>query len=333
MRIAVVTRPRDPISLRIYQQNVTSELEKVGVTLVRVSENGSIPNRCDLIWDPGLGMRRIPDVLRTADIPVVVTVHGVRVFSIPEKELHSRERRMKQLLIDDWKSFKEKVDAIVTVSKYGAEEVCSAFDITPDKVCPIYHGVNQQIFHPNGEKPIQKTPYFLHVAQYQPLKNSPRLFVAYSKLPVSKRPNLMAILPGFSEDITRWKIPGLHIITKEILPLELAKWYRGALGFMFPSIRETFGLPILEAMACGCPVLTSNQTGCAEISGDAALKVNPKSISEMQKEMKRLIEETQLREQLATKGINHAARFSWKKSGEEHLKLFKKVIINSSKYM
>lgn len=329
MRIAIVTRPKDPISLRVYQQNIISELKKVGVTFINIPQNGKIPTGCDLVWDPGLGMRRVPEVLTGSKLPVVVTVHGVRVFYFPEKDLNYREKRVKQMLTNDWKSFKNQASAIITVSNYGAEEVCSAFDISSNKVYPIYHGVNQQIFHPQGEKRKHSNQYFLHVAQYQPLKNSVRLFAAYSKLLPTERPNLIAIVPGFSDDLSKWKIPGLYIINKEVSPLELAKWYRGAIGFLFPSIRETFGLPILEAMACGCPVITSNKTGCAEISGSVAIQVDPLSISDIHLAMKTLAEDKNLRDKLSLEGINHAKGFHWKRSGDEHFKLFAKIIKDS----
>jgi glycosyltransferase involved in cell wall biosynthesis len=323
-----VTRQGDPISLQIYQQNIIQELTLSGIQVFKISQTGPIPAKCDLVWDPGLGMRRIPEIFKNSQLPMVATVHGIRVFSIRDNELSSFDKRIKQLLTYDWNWFKNRVSAIITVSNYGANELSSAINIPLNQIYPIYHGVNHNIFHPNGEKFKHSKPYFLHVAQYQPLKNSERIFSAYSMLPTNNRPDFIAVLPGFNKNNKTLNIAGLHLIVKKIPSEQLAMMYRGALGFLFPSIRETFGLPILEAMACGCPVVTSNKTGCAEISEGASLQVNPESTNEIYLSMKNLIENISLQKKLSEEGMIHVEKFSWKKSGEEHINLFNKVIEN-----
>jgi glycosyltransferase involved in cell wall biosynthesis len=103
---------------------------------------------------------------------------------------------------------------------------------------------------------------------------------------------------------------------------ELVTYYKRAVGFIFPSLHESFGMPILEAMACGCPVITSNTTACKEVAGDAALLVNPYSVDEITSAMERLVEDSALRRSLREKGIKRASMFTWKKSAQEHLKVF-----------
>lgn len=95
---------------------------------------------------------------------------------------------------------------------------------------------------------------------------------------------------------------------------------------MFPSLHETFGMPILEAMACGCPVITSNVTACPEVAGDAALLVNPRSVDEIANAMRRLMEEQELRETLWERGLKRALQFTWRKSAKKHLEVFEKVL-------
>jgi glycosyltransferase involved in cell wall biosynthesis len=109
---------------------------------------------------------------------------------------------------------------------------------------------------------------------------------------------------------------------------QIAALYQNALGFVFPSLHETFGMPIIEAMACGCPVITSTHPGCAEIAGDAALLVNPYSVSELTNVMQQLIFNCDLRKTIRNKGIEHAEQFTWPKSAELHLEVFTEIMSN-----
>lgn len=329
VKLAVFFRQADHISLNIYRENIIQELRRIGVDIVSFTETDSLPAQYDLLWDPGLGMRRIPKKLRDARAPVIATVHGVRVFSLPMSELtwNWKEKYqlllLKMLLIYDWHWFRKKVSAIISVSIFGADELFHAFNIPRNILHPIYHGINQAIFTVNGEKKNKDKPYLLNISRYRPIKNVDRLLSAYQKLSVSCRPGLVLILPGYKGDMN---IKGVRLIKNSLPHEELAKWYRGALGFVLPSLRESFGMPILEAMACGCPVITSHNTGCAEIAGNAALLVNPRSVDDISDKMNHLIGDEALRKSLRQKGMLRAQKFTWEKSAEEHLKVFEKVL-------
>ena len=106
---------------------------------------------------------------------------------------------------------------------------------------------------------------------------------------------------------------------------ELATWYRGALAFLFPSLHETFGMPILEAMACGCPVLTSNTTACPEVAGQAALLIDPRDEKALRDGLERLIFDESLRNKLAKLGLAHAARFDWQTGADRHIEVLRQV--------
>ncbi len=141
-------------------------------------------------------------------------------------------------------------------------------------------------------------------------------------LPKGNRPDLIAILPGFNKKI---EIEGVTVINKEVRQDKLAEFYRGAIGFIFPSLHETFGLPIIEAMACGCPVITSNITACPEIAGDAAMLVSPRNVKEISNAMRTLAGDESVRADLRRKGIIRAEMFSWDKCAKEHLEIFEKA--------
>ena len=109
----------------------------------------------------------------------------------------------------------------------------------------------------------------------------------------------------------------------------LVKYYQDAIGFVFPSLHETFGMPIVEAMASGCPVITSSTTACSEVAGNAALLVDPRSVDEISSAMKKLVMDIGLRQSLAEKGLKRASQFTWKKCAEEHLNVFERALSNA----
>jgi glycosyltransferase involved in cell wall biosynthesis len=98
------------------------------------------------------------------------------------------------------------------------------------------------------------------------------------------------------------------------------------MAFVFPSLHETFGLPILEAMSCGCPVISSDQTACPEIVGDAGLLVDPRSVAQIRKAMQTIIEDVELRRELADRGLRRANSFTWRESARQHIDVFSRFV-------
>jgi len=223
-----------------------------------------------------------------------------------------------------WEKFRDKVAAIIAVSQYGAREVTAAFGINSLIVFPIYHGTDHETFRPEGSVHTMRRPYFLTVGEYAPIKNFDRVYEAYRRLTYPEPPYLAMVMPGYTGSAIHGK--GVVIIKRRLDHDELASWYRGALGLIFPSLRETFGLPILEAMSCGCPVITSHGTGCLEVAGDAAILVDPRSVDQITGSMARLIEDAEFRNTLRLKGIARAQQFTWGKSAQEHVRVFDLVL-------
>ncbi len=329
MKIGIFYPTNLPFSVCNYIENVVRELEQFGIDTVFIVETELLPEEVDLYWDPrAMGGATPYEKLLSTKKPLVVTVHGVRPFTLPAREYYSS---LKSAIIGklynlkniyQWRRFRHYCAAIITVSSYAKGEIQKYLGLDGEKMFPIHHGVDLKTFKPNNENNSHQT-YFLHVSQYQPAKNVDRIIEAYARLPRNK-PQLVAVVSGYSK---RESLPsGVKLIRTPVSQKELVSLYQKATAFVFPSLHEGFGMPILEAMACGCPVITSNVTACPEIAGDAALLVNPRSVDEIAEAMKLLLEDEHLRQELREKGLARAQQFTWRKSAEKHLEVFEKVL-------
>lgn len=331
MKVAILTRERDPLSLRHYRENIVRELNRLGVLILPFSPKGSLPNRCDLIWDPGLGSRPIPRILAAGTCPVLVTVHGLGVLLRTTEEDRSStlrqrwRRRVNRIrLLYDWRWLRRNLAAVICVSDFCADETMRVLDLPSALVRRVYHGVDFGIFKPEGKRKASQRPYMLHVSGNNRMKNVQRMLAAYAQLPEDRRPDFVLIRPGCENN--RRDISHMRLIDSPLSQATLAEWYRGAMAFVLPSLRETFGMPILEAMACGCPVITSNNSGCSEVAGEAALLVDPRSIDEIAEAMQQLVDDDAKRQALRSRGLARARKFSWQESAQEHAKVFRDVV-------
>lgn len=311
-----------------YAGYIRAELSAAGVEFVTYSIRDPLPTDVDLYWDfRSLGGNPPYRPLRNATKPVVVTVHDAAPFSMalkdiyPDFRLRQRNRVRIYRRMWHWREFHD-IAAIITVSRFAEDEIKRHLNLRNYPVFPIYHGVNHELFRP-AEPVAGEKPYLLHISHYQPLKNVDRIIAAYRGIQIPEKPDLVLVVPGYEGES---KESGVRLITKIQTPAEIAKFYQGAMGFIFPSLRESSPMEIYEALACGCPIITSNNSGCKEISGNAALLVDPLSIREIQDAMTTLIESGQVRSDLRAKGLERASKFSWKTCAEEHYKVFSRVI-------
>lgn len=326
MVVAVYIRKSDPISFERYRENITFQLEKLGHRFLPFLKGQTIPS-ADLVWDPGVGGSRIPNLgLFGHHMPVVLTCHGAAPFVLSAKE---KWTSWKGAVIESafmvaaklvWRQVRRRAAGIIAVSAYGADEITSVFHLPPGRVHNIYHGIDHDVFCPLGERQSNNgRPYLLCVAQSQPKKNVERIVAAYKSLSGPSKPDLILLLPGFKR---RLDFPGIKLLAERRNPREIAAWYRGAIGLVFPSLHETFGFPIVEAMACGCPVITSNAAACGEIAGQAALLVDPRDVHDITKAMGTLLGSEGLRAQLRQKGLEWAKRYTWELSAAKHIAAF-----------
>ncbi|UCH62905.1 MAG: glycosyltransferase family 4 protein [Fidelibacterota bacterium] len=330
MRLGILTRDEPVFSLQVYRQNLTREFAALGIEIISIPVDDPRFIESDVVWDPGLISARFPHPkLRQCHKPVVVTVHGLAAHTLSVREYFPDPveaiigQTFHQQVAAEWQWFSEKVSRVIAVSRYGADEVSSIFGLPQEKVVAIYHGIDHDVFNVQGEKKTAERPYILQIAQFAPKKNLDRVLDAYAQLPESGRPDLVVVLPNYEGADP--EIKGVRIIREGLTQEELACWYRGALGFIFPSIHETFGMPVLEAMACGCPVISADVTAIPELAGDATILINPRSVEEITSGIQRLVKDRALQRRLREKGLERAHLFTWEKTAREHLDVFESV--------
>ncbi len=211
---------------------------------------------------------------------------------------------------------------IICNSQATAEDIINFYQIPARKITTILLGYDREHFHPAQEKSPEKQPYFLYLGRHDPYKNLHRLIASFAEIP--NRGEYQLWLAG---PVDRRYTPLLQTqvaelgITQQIKFLnyvsyhELPKIIHGAIALVFPTLWEGFGLPVLEAMACGTPVITSNLSSLPEVAGEAAILINPYNITEITAAMQMIAEDLQMRSHLSTQGINRASQFSWEKTG------------------
>ena len=269
----------------------------------------------------------------------VCTVHDMTIKAYPET-VRLSSRFMMHLNL---KSTCKRADKIITSSEFSKKEIMKYMNVSADKICVLYSGVDLNVYQPCTDVErisfIKKKygvvgEYFLYLGTLEPRKNIERLIKAYAlatkkinnvpKLVIAGRKGWMykEIFQTVEQEKLTESVIFTGYIEKEEAPILLS----GAMAFLFPSLYEGFGMPPLEAMACGTPVITSNCASLPEVVGDAALLVNPYSVEEISHAMKTICEEQNLRNNLAVAGRKRALLFTWDKLGEQLYQIYKEVV-------
>ena len=329
MRLGVWYRENLPFSLKRYTDEVLNNIDTSDVRVVLCENFADLPDDIDLIWHPVLsGMWPPESELYSRKEPVIATCHGVRHFIIDESDVYNEEQllqmeQQKLTAIIEWSKFKWRVSRVIAVSHLALNEISSIYNLPKSLCSVIYHGVNHEIYQPKPERRLLKQPYLLCVAQYQYVKNIDRLIEAFKTSDIPEEVRLYLHLPGYNGPIEHDRI---DVSNTPLDEETLASLYKNALGFVFPTIHESFGLPVIEAMASGCPVITSKGTGTEEISGGAALLVDPFSITEIREKIEALVLNEKIQNDHRLLGLSQAKKFHWRISANQHLELFHQVI-------
>lgn len=242
-------------------------------------------------------------------IPFIFTMHDLNHIDRPENS--SLLKRMYYALV--LRSACRRAEAVLTVSEYSKTRICNWSGISSDKVINVGNGVSNYF----GLHAVPYTPgypYLLCVGNRKGHKNEARVLEAFARVSVGSPYRLLFTGASWLElqkQVNRLGVSKSVIFTGRVDDEKLAGLYRGARMLVFPSLYEGFGLPILEAFACGTPTLTSNVTAMPEVAGDAALLVNPESIDEIAGAMRRLMHDEVLRASLIKKGLARVKSFTW----------------------
>ena len=269
----------------------------------------------------------------------VVTVHDMVCKAFPET-VRGRTKAMLDLgLVPSMK----RADAIVTDSEFSRSEIIKYFPQFEEKIHVVPCGVDRRRFHPVGSKEkiaeVRKKHhiaenYFLYLGTLEPRKNLVRLIDAYADYARSYDAPAQLVLAGgkgwmYDEIFARVEslsLQGKVIFTQYIAEEDLCALMSGALAFTFPSIYEGFGMPPLEAMACGTPVLVSDAASLPEVTGESAVIVKAEDVSSITQGLCTLHEDDKLRERLRIEGYNRAMGFSWEHSAALLYDVYKELL-------
>jgi Glycosyltransferase len=202
---------------------------------------------------------------------------------------------------------------VLTVSEFSRQRIIEWAGVAPQQVVCVGNGVDES-FCPEGERHDPGFGYLLMVSNRRAHKNEERALAAFAKARID--PTIHLLLTGLPSDalkaqIARLGLRGRVVFLGRVEDAQLPALYRGAMGLLFPSLYEGFGLPVLEAMACGIPVLTSTVAALPEVAGDAALLVDPYDVDAMAEGIERLLLDDTLRARLYQAGPRRAAMFQW----------------------
>jgi glycosyltransferase involved in cell wall biosynthesis len=293
---------------------------------VRALGNGNfvvrsrVPRNAEVIWHPANG------TFFPSRAPSVATIHDAVPFRYPDRDPKRREHAQRPFLRSA-----STARRVIAVSEFGRSELHALLGVPPERIEVILHGI-EPTFAPGAAQPLplslQGRRFLLFVGDpiREPRKNFDLLYEAYRRAwPLFDGP-LLAIagprapeLPGvvhvgnLGDDLTA---PGNDA---------LRACYRGAIALTLASYHETFGMPMLEAMACGTPVVASRASSLPEIGGEAALYAPADDAREWAASLRRIVDDEELAQRLRGAGLERAKVFSWDRSAERHVALFRSV--------
>lgn len=270
----------------------------------------------------------------------VSTIHDVKPLLFPAL---AQRRNMNSLVEDVIVGDKwSRIDHVVTDSQCSKRDIMTHLKVPENRLTVVYPGIDPERFRPTplsnplpmGERGgVRGRPYVLSVAGADPTKNVETLVEAFGRLPQPVRDAYDLVLVGdfrrrpelreraaFLGVEKQTRFPG--VVDDD----QLIELYRQAALFVFPSRYEGFGLPVLEAMACGCPVISSNASSLPEVTGDAALLVDPLDADGLVKAMQRVLSDQDLSRELRARGPARAEQFSWDRTAREMVAVYKKVV-------
>jgi glycosyltransferase involved in cell wall biosynthesis len=271
--------------------------------------------------------------------PLVATIHDLAPFHVPKK--YDWKRMFYGRVVVRWLARRQ--DRIIAVSHNTAADITKFFGLPERRIEVVHNGLEHDRFYPGSTDGAKQWvaakfdlqgPFFLYLARLEhPGKNHLRLITAFDRFKTTTHSRWKLVLGGsdwHGADTIHAAIAASpqrqHIRSLGFVPdANLPELYRAADAFVYPSLYEGFGFPPLEAMACGCPVISSTRGSLGEVIGDAALTVDAADVESIAKQLSRLALDESLRNQLRAAGIEQAGTFNWDRTASETLRVYEQT--------
>lgn len=314
------------ITLPLYSDNIALRLLLEQFLIYFYTKKYKI----DVLFSPGNFSTLFPGCRQVLVMQNSLIIGHVRKEHVPNEASFLRNLGYNLMFPLSIKS----ADKIIAVSHDIKKHLLSQMTIPEQKIQVVYEGVDMTMNKDSGTMPMFPKPYILFLSTLFKYKKLDRLLMAFVLL--KKDYNIPHFLVVVGRD-PKGEIKNLkrivererlseQIIFAGVLPHnEIEAVYKNADVFVYPSAVESFGLPVLEAMACGTPVVASNRMSVPEICGDAALIVDPDNVMELADAIYRAVTDETLRKTLARKGLERVRKFTWKKAAQETIEVFKEI--------
>ena len=270
-----------------------------------------------------------------AACPAVITIHDLSFLRFPH--LFRPANRLYLTVMTRLSA--RRARRLIAVSEHAAAESSLLLSVPRERIDVVYHGCDPA-FRPLPPQDVKEfrrrhrlpRRFVLSVGTLEPRKNHVRLVESFARL-AADDPDLYLVLAGgkgwlYGDLFAKVETLGLRerVLFPGYVPNgDLPLWYNAATAFAYPSLYEGFGMPVLEAQACGTPVLTANVSSLPEAAGDGALLVNPLDVEEIAAGLHRLLTDAALREELRQRGLAHARRFSWARTAQETAQVYRRA--------
>jgi glycosyltransferase involved in cell wall biosynthesis len=306
-----------------------------------------LPKRfVDLLWNSPIPKKWIlgaVDILHSTTFcaprdhfgKLIVTIYDISFITLPECHTDANRQHCFQGTLDAVRY----ADRIIAISNHGKEELIKMFNADPGKIV-VTHLAAKDIFKPQASAEQSRvlakygipTNFIFSVGSCEPRKNISTLIRTFASLPESaKREHPLVIAGGkgwlnsdlhaLLESLPSSQIRHIGYVDEQDLPV----LYSAAAMFVYPSLYEGFGLPIIEAMSCGAPVIASNTSSMPEVGGDAALYFDPVDTIQLKDRMLELIDDIDLKAELRQRGFDRARGFSWEKTARQTLRIYEET--------
>jgi glycosyltransferase involved in cell wall biosynthesis len=314
--------------------NTYSNFNTYSVSANFTQEQGTKGNIKRLIWTEtslyqtyqklksSLLFTPIPEAPIYRDCRYIVTVHDLIPLRFPKFSplTFYNKYYLPQVL--------KKATHIIAVSQATAKDIHDFFSIPLDKITVILSGYDQNNFRPLN---LPNLPYFIYLGRYDPHKNLSRLITAFSQIDSAYQLLIVGQFDPRFTPLLQQQVEALEISQRVqflnyVSYAELPQLLNQATALVYPSLWEGFGLPVLEAIACGTPVVTSHLSSLPEVTGDAAILINPYSVDEIRDAMQTIANDEQLRLKLKSLSLQRAKLFSWEKTGKETREILQRFI-------